>query len=104
MFALFQGLGIKSDIKAQTRGKIFYPNDILYQFLKQAQNRRDPIGYVAGYKKDEFLIATEVILPDQLCLNSKIKSNLDKKDFGKFCTLVSTCLSYYNIIIIYIIL
>lgn len=87
MFALFQGLGIKSDIKAQTRRKIFYPNDILYQFLEKTQNQKDPIGYVAGYKMEKFLIATEVIIPDQSCHNSQIKSNLDKKDFGKFSTL-----------------
>ena len=67
--------------------KIFYPNDILYQFLKKTQNQKYPIGYVAGYKMDEYLIATEVILPDQSCNNSKLNSNLDKKDFGKFCTL-----------------
>ena len=63
---------------------MIYPNDILYQFLTKAQNRRDPIAYVAGYKNGDFLIATEVIFPDQLCPNSKINRNLDKKDFGNY--------------------
>ena len=63
--------------------KIIYPNDILYQFLTEAQNRRNPVAYVVGYEKSDFLIATEVIFPDQSCPISKI-NNLDKKDFGKF--------------------
>ena len=62
--------------------RIIYPNNLLYKFLKKAQNRRDPIAYVVGYHKGDFLVANEMVFPNESCLNSKV-SQFDKKDFGK---------------------
>ena len=62
--------------------KIIYPNGLLYEFLKRAKNRSNSIAYVVGYRRNDLLIANEMVFPDELCPNSKVNS-FDKKDFGK---------------------
>ena len=62
--------------------KIIYPNGLLYEFLKRAQNQSNSIAYVVGYRKNNLLVANEIVFPDELCPNPKV-SSLDKKDFGK---------------------
>ena len=62
--------------------KTIYPNGLLYEFLKRVQTRPNSIAYVVGYRKNNLLVANEMIFPDELCPIYKV-SNLDKKDFGK---------------------
>ena len=62
--------------------KTIYPNGISYEFLKRVQNRPNSIAYVIGYRKNNLLVANEMVFPDELCPIYKV-SNLDKKDFGK---------------------
>ena len=69
--------------------KIVYPNGLSYEFIKRAKNHitSNPIAYVVGYRKNNTLIANEMVFPDELCPISKVNS-FDKKDFGKLFTLM----------------
>ena len=62
-----------------------YPNNLIEEFFKRAVKERDDKGfqkelmaYVAGYKENDILIATELIFPEQ----SGDVSNVD--DEGRF--------------------
>ena len=62
-----------------------YPTNLIEEFFKRAVKERDDKGfqkelmaYVAGYKENDILIATELIFPEQ----SGDVSNVD--DEGRF--------------------
>ena len=65
-----------------------YPTKLLYEFSKKAVNyyengkQAELLCYIVGYKKENMLIATEIVFPLQKSDNS-LSFSWDKKDRGK---------------------
>ena len=65
-----------------------YPTKLLYEFSKKAVNyyengkQAELLCYIVGYKKENMLIATEIVFPLQKSDNS-LSFSWEKKDRGK---------------------
>ena len=65
-----------------------YPTKLLYEFSKKAVNyyengkQAELLCYIVGYKKENMLIATEIVFPLQKSDNS-LSYSWEKKDRGK---------------------